>query len=502
MSGEYKGFRIWNLEFQATSSTGQNVVDDGNGRIHNSATDAIYWTESDDGLRSHLLDFLNPMIDSNVNGVGWGLDEDEYNKYYNIVLNNDPAYSEFIARNPSVWDAKSNPTGDKTIKLVPTSFVRVMCFKHTSGYKLMIGLSLYAMAADNRITSYTENTSYSKKIDPGFNGKHIYSNDPDAGNSNGYPAIGGLFVAMIPPPAENEQQDEWHLETSILDEAFFPPTMTQIAPMIHSNYISGNGHNNYYCSSWLKLGSGSSCTAHNAGNNSGVAAGTNMKLSLMLDTKANVCISYKYTAATNTTSLNPMIFIGPIYKKKIYNNDTLCTKNLGIICVGICGNKLSSGTDSNISAYNNAAWLGAYSSSYYTYFTGTDYGASPISNSTLPDEAAWFLVGSFNANASSFVRRMIYSSFPAVDSNIYMNFRYAKAAYTDLGLIDEDVFRWSKAEGLVRGQTYNDKQWVFIGSYNNRSPMAQNSYGTTSDWNWLYLSIKWDGEFNDTKTFA
>lgn len=496
MSGEYKGFRIWNLEFQVMTPGASNVVDDGNGRMHNSVTNAIYWDETDDGLRSHLLDFLNPMIDSNTNGVGWELDEEAYNKFYNIVQNNDPAYSAFITRNPNVWDAKNNPSGDKTIKLVPTEYVRVMCFKHTLGYRVMIGLGLYAMDTFNKITQYCTSNNYYENTDPGFNKYHVYRNDPltDSFGSYAYGfSIGGLFMSMVPPENNSDvPSGMWNLEQNVYDEAFFVPTMTQIVPMIHSTHgWSGNtSHSSnslsYSGSCWLKRGTS---TQYTAGKNAGMLSGTNCKLSLMLDSKATIWLSYKYESDQNTKYINPMIILGPIYKKKIYADDTLCTKNLGILCTCMCGNSQQGHSTSHAAnTLYNSAWCTG--TSYYNYYTGM---ASNDTNAT-----AMRIVGSLTSNASETLGYKLYTAYPACPSTVYTNFRYAKAAYTERGLIDEEVFRWISSEGLIKGQTYNDNQWIYLGSeynfYANDGTGNSNSY--------LYPSMRWDGEFNGTKTFA
>jgi hypothetical protein len=493
MSGEYKGFRIWNLEFQVMTPGASNVVDDGNGRMHNSVTNAIYWDETDDGLRSHLLDFLNPMIDSSTNGVGWELDEKAYNKFYNIVQNNDPAYSAFITRNPNIWDAKSNPTGDKTIKLAPTEYVRVMCFKHILGYRAMIGLGLYAMDTFNRITQFISNTSYSIKLDPGFNKYHVYRNDPltesFSSYSNGY-SIGGLFMSMIPPENNSDiPSGMWNLEQNVYDEAFFVPTMSQIVPMIHATHNATNNSSystTYYTGcSWLKRGTSTQYSSSNAG----MLNDTNCKLSLMLDSKATIWLSYKYESDQNTKYINPMIILGPIYKKKIYADDTLCTKNLGILCACMCGNSNQGySTSHSANTLYNSAWCAG--SSYYNYYPGS-----------APEDSfgsAMRIVGSFTSDASETLGYKPYTAYPACPSTVFTNFRYAKAAYTERGLIDEEVFRWINSSGLIKGQTYNDNQWIYLGSSYNF--YAEDTYG--NDRRYLYPSMRWDGEFNGTKTFA
>lgn len=496
MSGEYKGFRIWNLEFQVMTPGASNVVDDGNGRMHNSVTNAIYWDETDDGLRSHLLDFLDPMIDSNDNGVGWELDDEVYTKLYNIVQQADPAYENFTSRNSNIYEAKNNPSGDKTIKLVPTEYVRVMCFKHELGYRAMIGISLYGMDTFNKITQYCASNSYYENTDPGFNKYHVYRNDPLTESFGSYTtgfSIGGLFMAMIPPENNSDiPSGTWYLEQNVYDEAFFTPTMSQIVPIIHSTHGWNNNTSHssnsfsYSGSCWLKRGTS---TSYTAGKNAGMLNGTNCKLSLMLDEKATIWLSYKYESDQNTKYINPMIILGPIYKKKIYSDDTLCTRNLGILCTYMCGNS-NQGHSTNHSANTlyNSAWCTG--SSYYNYYPGV---ASDDTYAT-----AMRIVGSLNSDASDTLGYKPYTAYPACPSTVYTNFRYAKAGYTERGLIDEETFRWVKPDGLVKGQTYNDNQWIYLGS-------SYNFYaedGTGSSKSSLYPSIKWDGQFNGTKTFA
>jgi len=488
MSGEYKGFRIWNLEFQVMEPGASGIVDDGNGRMHNSSTNAVYWDETDDGLRSHLLDFLAPMYNG-TNGVGWELDDEVYTRLYNIVDNNDPAYSNFISRNQDIYDAKNNPSGDKTIKLAPTEYARVMCFKHELGYRAMIGLSLYAMDTSNKITQFIDKTGYTVKLDPGFNKYHVYRNDPSktsfSGNTQGF-SIGGLFMSMIPPENESDTPANiWHLEENVYDEKFFVPEMTQVVPMIHAAHtVSSNttvSYQTYYSGcSWLKRG-----TSTQAGNsNSGMLNGTNCKLSLMLDEKANIWLSYKYVSDQNTKYVNPMIILGPIYKKKIYSDDTLCTRKFGVLCQAITGNYHSNGFPDGM--YNSAWCTG---SSSYEYYNNLAYNHS---------DSAMHLVGTFSSDGSTTNAYNIYTAYPACPSTIYTNFRYAKAAYTERGLIDEEVFRWVSSDGLVKGQTYNDNKWIYLGSSYNF--YAEDTYNGTRTY--LYPSMRWDGEFNGTKTFA
>lgn len=512
MSGEtYKGFRIFNLEFQAMQLGQSNVVmydslssggegEEGGGsgstsinyetagKIINTSTNAVYWTCDDAGLRSHLLEYLQPMTDQSLNGVGWELDDATYSRLRSIVTTSDPSaqsmFATFINNNSDIYDSISNQTGDKTIKLVPTSNVRVMCFRHTyTGYKAMIGLSLYAMDGDNYVTTFQYNANYGKAIEPGFRSSNIvnyiiYNTEHNSGTFDG--AIGGLFIAMIPPANPSEEQDDWKLEYSIQDANFYSPTMTKVQPFMYTkHYPYTSSNSNFSGASWLKSSTAANCARYNAGKNAGVPVGTNMKLSLLLDIKGNIGLSYKYTASTYTQSLTPLVIMGPLYKKKLFANDTLCTSKLGVIKSGF-----REMTSNDWGYALNAAWVGSYNGSYLNYFYGSG-------------NSGWDYLSSFSADGSSFNNYSVFTAYPAVDSSVHLNYRNAKAGYTTSGLIDEEVIRWNAPDGLVRGQTYNNGEWAYLGT--DYTLYAQN--GTTSE-SYLYPSIKWDAQYNGTKTFA
>lgn len=483
MSTDYKGFRIWNLEFQAMAEGADGVtkeLDDSSnptGRLLSS--DSRYYTEDDIGLACHLRDFLDPMTESSKNGVGWSLDTELYSYLYNLVQSGDETYTTFINDNQSIYDPALNPTGETTVKLAKTRYVRAMFFKHTLGYKAMIGLSLYAMDASSVLSSYRE-TNYSTKVDPGFNRYHIFRAAPS--NSSYVPTHGGIFISVIPPKGQADSDYRFHAEKNVTDSGFFPPTATPVVPMMHAFYSSSSSsQNNYNGCSWLKLGTS---TAHNAGNNAGVLAGTNMKLSLLLDSKGCVGVSYKYTATSNTTYLNPLILIGPLYKEKIYPDDSLSTSKLCIVTRNIRTNY----NNTSVTSCNNAAWRSASGSSYYN----NCYHGSASSD---PD-----YVFSFSADASNIRRDLVYTAYPALNSGVYLSYRYAKSGYTTIGFIDNDIIVWTNNSGLVPGQLYNDGQWCYIGATNNDFILANNMTSSTSDY--LYPSIRWDSAFNGTKTFS
>ena len=210
-----------------------------------------------------------------------------------------------------------------------------------------------------------------------------------------------------------------------------------------------------------------------------------MKLSLLLDSKGCIGLSYKYTASSNTLSLNPMILVGPLYKSKVSESDTLCTSKLGVSLRNIWLNPYG-----NSSSFQNSAWLsfkgGYYNSVYFT--NNTNYSSA--------------LFG-FSENASSIIFKNVYTAYPALDSGVYLNYRYAKSGYTQVGFIDEDIFRWTRQDGLAEGQTYSNGEWCYIG--NGEFPgylTAYNNYNNSGSSDYLYPSIRWDSAANGSKTFV
>ena len=155
----------------------------------------------------------------------------------------------------------------------------------------------------------------------------------------------------------------------------------------------------------------------------------------------------------------------------------------------MCGNSNQGySTSHSANTLYNSAWCTG--TSYYDYYTGM---ASYDTNAS-----AMRIVGSLTSDASDTLGYKPYTAYPACPSTVFTNFRYAKAAYTERGLIDEEVFRWISSEGLVKGQTYNDNQWIYLGSDYNF--YAEDTYNGSR--RYLYPSMRWDGEFNGTKTFA
>lgn len=496
---DYKGFRIWNKRFQAvnTSTTGVTIEyeNDGvtpTGRMLSNGSFIGYYpnTQTVDGeevslgVRASLEDTCAPLIDPSVNGVGWELDYSLYSRLNNLDGSN-PAYAEFKRRNPLLYTPTTPtlPNGNaapKSVRLYPCQYCYAMFFKHTSGYKLMVALSYKGMHC-----KYNDISSIYNNQDVGWLWEHIhycfrwnYSSYTDNINAS---SVGGFMLSMIPPANTGGNQDDWHPEFSIRSESFYQPTSFPIVSMIHSYCSSSSSANDqqYNGASWIRVGTS---TAYNGGTNSGVLVGTNMKTFLLADSKGNVGLGYRYTASTNTLEINPIIFIGPIYRKKLYEEDTLPQRFLGSWSYATLGYYSITSTSSGIG--RRCAWCIANGSSYITL--GSDN-----------TRTSWQYFNGVNRTSADSNWYQTYTAYPALPSDVYVNYRYSKALYTTLGLIDEEVLRASAPNGLIPGQTFNDGQWCFLNS--DYTFTIQN--GTTSS-SLLSLSIRWDGQFNGTETFS
>ena len=496
---DYKGFRIWNKRFQAVDVTTSGVTveyeNDGvtpTGRMLSNGEFIGYYPniqtidgeELSLGVRASLEDTCHSLVDPNVNGVGWELDYDLYSRL-NSLDGSDLAYTEFKRRNPLLYTKTTTtlPNGNaapKSVRLYPSMYCYAMFFKHTSGYKLMVALSYTGMHC-----KYNDTSTIYNNQDVGWLWNHIHysfrRNMSNYNDSENYSTVGGFMLSMIPPANEGGIQDDWHPEFSIRSENFYQPTSFPIVSMMDS-YCSGSSNSNEYrysCASWIRLGTS---TAYNAGTNAGILVGTNMKTFILADTKGNIGLGFKYTASTNTLSLNPIIFIGPIYKKKLYDEDTLPQRFLGSWSYATLGSG-DNYTSPNGSG-RRCAWCSSNGSSYHTL--GSEYTSS-----------SWrYFNGVDRTNANS-TWYQVYTAYPALPSTVYTNYRYSKAMYTTLGLIDEDVLRASSPNGLIPSQTFNDGQWCFMNS--DYTFTIQD--GTTES-SLLSLSIRWDGQFNGTETFS
>ena len=466
MPSEYKGFRCFPLSFQHfnISSTGVTVEmeNDGEtptGRLLIDGSFVGFYPNSKYGVKALLEETLAPLVDSSINGVGWSLDTELYTRL-NALDGNDGAYTAFKTENPLLW-TPSTPTlpngnkAPKSVKLIPCSYVYAMFFKHTTGHKLMVAYNYWGMHS-----YYGAETNSGGYNDAGWLYNHIHYSCRGYQKGKEYTRIGGFMMSMIPPANQGEEQEDWHPEFSIRAENFYPSTMFPIVCQFASNDIYSINYSSYPAASYGSaslIRQGTTEVYNGSYNNKGVVVGTQSKTCVLADTKGNVGLcshhNYEYNSA-------PLIILGPLFKKKIYDNDSLSTKYLA--CVNYDLSRNSSSSDG----------YGSYCAWYST-------------TQSINDIMSLDTTG----NGNSFTA---YAAYPAMSDTVYASYRYSKAVYTILGLIDEEIIRVSATDGLVRGQTFNDGEWCYItGVLTNTSP------NTTS----LYMSIRWDNAFNGTKTF-
>lgn len=507
---DYKGFRCWANKFLclATDSTGVTIEyeQDGTtptGRLLRDGVFAGYYPNTvtvdgesiSPGTRACLEDTCAPLVTLEGNGQGWQLDVELYTRL-NAINGSDPAWEPYKTRNPRLW-TPSTPTLDngnpapKSVRLVPTQYCYAMFFKHTSGYKLMVALPYMGMHCSADTMRGSGNSSDDiYKIDAGFLWNHIAYNHKNTQGSEAdnisKTIIGGFVLSMIPPANQGGTQDDWRVEYSIRSENWYPPTMFPLVSQFRDSVsyslwtdtsTSYLGYIRGVCYSWIRKGTS---TVYN-NVNGGVLVGTNLKTSLLADSKGNVGLGYLYKSTSNTTIMNPLLFIGPIYKKKIYDYDTLPQRYIASWCYSCLGLYISSSSPSE--TYNKAwcSYTGAYQ----------NYGSASGTNLNWQMDIT-------NINTGNPASAIIYTAYPAMSSAVYTNYRYSKAGYTTIGLLDEDVLRWSDPTGLIPGQTFNDGDWVYI---NNTGGVFRAQDGTTAS-AYLYPSIRWDKEYNGTTTFC
>ena len=459
------------------------------------------------GVRAMLETACEKLVKKTDNGCGWRLDTDLY-RTLNKVDGTDPMHRAFRVKNPALWTGEDNnpATGDyktipssrtdmpdeviptagnvapKSVRLVPCRYVYAMFFiNDDTGYRLMIALNYIGMHSyyNSSNTSYVSDdgcyTNTGGYNDCGwlYNHVHDYFGTGVAARTR----VGGFMMSMIPPEIDpSKTQDRFHPEWSISSENFYAPTMFPIVGQFACNspyntewdYGSSTGSDHTYraaaygSASLVRVGTNESWGPYPI-SSKGCKSGTHSKISLLVDSKGNVGISsfHNYTRYSN-----PMVFLGPLYRKKLYDYDTL---NQRYLCN--FNYSVARGTDTTTSgaeSYAYCAWYSNYSGAP-THFLCT--------NITTGNPATY----------------TAYAAYPAVSNTVYTNYRYSKACYTTIGLIDEEVIRCSATDGLIRGQTFNDGDWCYIYGIGVQT-------GTTGS-NLLYTSIRWDKDFNNHETF-
>lgn len=487
---EYKGFRIWNVNFQALEATTSGVTieyeNDGTtptGRLLKNGAFAGYYpnTQTVDGgsvalgVKASLEDTCAPLVDADVNGVGWSLDTDLYTRLNNLESSIFPLFKE---KNPLLWtpDTPTLSNGNsapKSVRIIPCRYVYAMFFKHTTGHKLMVMLNYAGMHTN--LSSYQDNY----KLDAGFLRNHIHQatvvkNSVD--QSYGCSAVGGFILSMMPPSNE-----DWHPEYQIRDELFYPVSSFHIVSQFSAGFYYSNGSSTsaWKCASWLRVGANTSSSG--TSSDAGILVGTALKTSILADSKGNIGIGYRYKASSNTTDMNPLMFIGPFYTTMLNSNDTTPHRFLASF-----GNSLNRYSYEHYQSINHSmsAWQSYNNESYCNY--GSHNYTSYLHCMTSNGDSAYI---------------RIYTAYPAISSDVYSTYRYSKAAYTTSGLLDSEVLRFVNPNGIISGQTYNDGQWCFIPSIASMYISLVAEDGTTSS-EYLYPVIRWDTEFNGADTFC
>lgn len=510
MAEEYKGFRIFNTMFQHLWTNSQGVQiqyeDDTYGEPE-AAVDATkiptgelyinnefagFYPNSKYGVKAMLERACACLVKNdgaNGNGCGWELDQDLYTRL-NALDGTDNAYHPYKEKNPLLWTSNGQQTytdsdgklhkASKSVALVPCSYVYAMFFKNiVTGYKLMVALNYVGM--HSYYSSYTSSGGFN---DAGWLYNHVHSGMGLilSGHESEYCRIGGFMMSMIPPANPGGVQDDWHPEFSIRSDNFYPPTMfpivCQYASNAYYNAYYGNGSTSYPNYPYAAYGSASlvrTGTTESPNGSSvnysdkGCVVGTNSKISILLDTKGNIGISsyHKYTYTSN-----PILFLGPFFKKKLYDYDEhpqryLCS--FGYDC--------ARNTDYRTDSPSSSQYL-------YSGWSVCAWNSTSIGNSYMLET---------NISTGDPASDQIYAAYPAVDDTVHTNYRYSKACYTPIGLIDEDVIRCSRTNGLIRGQTFNNGEWCYIYGVGVQTGTTASSY--------LYMSIRWDKDRNGTKTF-
>lgn len=487
---EYKGFRIWNVNFQALEATTSGVTieyeNDGTtptGRLLMNGAFAGYYPNTQDvdgeslalGVKASLEDTCAPLVDADVNGVGWSLDTDLYTRLNSLEAS---AYPLFKEKNPLLWtpDTPTLSNGNsapKSVRIIPCSYVYAMFFKHTTGHKLMVMLNYAGMHTN--LSLYQDNY----KLDAGFLRNHIHyatiTRNSTASN-HGSSAVGGFILSMMPPSNE-----DWHPEYQIRDELFYPVSSFHIVSQFSAGfaYSYGSSTPSWKCASWLRVGTNT--TNNGTTSTAGVLVGTALKTSILADSKGNIGIGYRYKASSNTTNMNPLMFIGPFYTTMLNSNNIAPHRFLASF--GNSLNRYAYEYYSHIN-YSMSAWQ---SYDHDSYCNNSSYNYTSYLHYMTSDGGSGYTT--------------VYTAYPAISSEVYSTYRYSKAAYTTSGLLDSEVLRFVNSDGILSGQIYNDGQWCFIPSIASETVSLVAQDGTTSS-EYLYPVIRWDTEFNGTDTFC
>ena len=459
-----KGFRVFNLRWivSSISTTGSTYENDDptSGKILNS-NNTFGYTDDKWGVKRCLEDFCAPLFTTEANGEGWQLDTD-------LCPDNE------------------------AVNLIPNVRVWVLFFKHITGARLMMGLNYFGMCsygADPSVDPPSYTATSDRYRDIGFLGTKTnymyYGTFPTpSSSSQGILIGGGLFMSMIPPAVNGEEQDIFHPNISIKDVAFYPQTMTPIQYQKFGrtsvSTASGSINNTAMlpqCTSFIKQGTNDSSTdlanTYTLSQQYGVVLGKTIKLSLFVCEEVVGFIGFY----NNTTMMGSQI-CGRILSDCRQTDDTLSTAEYGTLSMG--------GSINYVNGNNYYLWNVSYSqlsvdrccNTTCTFWPNIrpNYSTNGYMNSTINSEYIY----------SGYVYG--YDSTHLISPN-----GQTKAK------LRSDLFRFvSDSTNKLLGQTYNDNTWCFYGSTNYSDTQPPNVAASLTNG----IFIKWDGAFNGTQTIS
>lgn len=349
------------------------------------------------------------------------------------------------ANNGCGWEIDTSKCpNSEAILLQPTQTVYALFFKHTSGLKLMIALSLYEMSSGQN-TSRIDN---SYKYEAGW----LPSKIKTGSNTYNYHYNSDLMISM-------SMGDSWDVTRSIRDEGFYPATSTLISSLSYNNDSSSTSY-----PLWSLLKSGTSDTSTGSVSY-GTITGSACRYFIMADEKGNVIIGGRYR-----NQITRLCMAGNLYTTKRYDYDTLST------------NKLCS-RNFGISTYYP---LGCYSSTNQS-----------ITGNNVDLKYERFI--EFKPDGTNTQENHPCASAYNLWKEVESNHRSSLAIYTKYGMIDSDVIRAINNSGCTMGQTYNDNSWCFIHSQEYVYTYFSDDGSHSGEYGFV---IHWDGAFNGTNSIA
>ena len=460
-----KGFRVFPLKYivSNTSISGSTYENDDptSGKVINS-NGTFGYTDDKYGVKRCLEDFCAPLFSTDLNGEGWQLDLDLCPDREAVILQ-------------------------------PNYRVYALFFKHTTGARLMLGLNYFGMVSMANVNPSVDPPVYTDSsnrfYDIGFLAKYtntLYPTTDPSGtsttNSNTVYA-GGLFMSMIPPANEGDEQDVFHPEISIRDMAFYPQTMTpiQFQKGFRTSHRAVSGDDSLaYCTSFIKQGTNDSSTdladSYTKAWQYGAVIGKTVKLSLLVCEEVVGFTGYYMDRMIGSQ------LCGRILSDCRQPDDTLCTAEYA-----------------ELSFYAGVYYNGSgnYVDDYLWNVGNSNFQISRCCNTTGTD---WPNIRpTYDTNGyvnSSLTSEYIYAGYVYG----YNNTKLVSPNGQTKAKLRSDLFRFTEDDSnKISGQTYNDNTWCYFyaASYSSATGSSIYDASTTKG-----IFIKWDGAFNGTNTFS